>query len=151
MVLLLLLLLVLCRAAFTPNNRTLEVRPGRISRSLELHYDYNVKGMIRLWNDKIRLLNFASRFIYSVHHFLACSFMVLDSYQLSHYFNEANSGIMLRLMRLLLARRVLRKCTGSEPRSINISNRLPSALGGTTYMCILVRAYATYRLVTQRR
>ena len=35
-----LLLLVLCRAAFTPHNRTPEVRPGRISKTLELDYDY---------------------------------------------------------------------------------------------------------------
>ena len=26
--------------------RTLEVRPGRINKKLELHYDYDVKGMI---------------------------------------------------------------------------------------------------------
>ena len=31
---------------FTPHNRTLEVRPGRISRKLELDYDYDVNGMI---------------------------------------------------------------------------------------------------------
>ena len=37
-------LLVLCRAAFTPHYRTLEVRPGRISKTLELYYDYDVKG-----------------------------------------------------------------------------------------------------------
>ena len=42
-----LLLLVLCRAAVTPHNRTLEVRPGRISKMLELDYDYDVKWMIR--------------------------------------------------------------------------------------------------------
>ena len=42
-----LLLLVLCRAAFTPHYRTLEVRPGRISKTLELDYDYDVKGLIR--------------------------------------------------------------------------------------------------------
>ncbi len=29
-----------------PHSRTLEVRPGRINKKLELHYDYNVKGMI---------------------------------------------------------------------------------------------------------
>ena len=28
-------------------NRTLEVRPGRISRKLELDYDYYVNGMIQ--------------------------------------------------------------------------------------------------------
>ena len=71
-------LLVLCRAAIT-HNLTLDVRPGRISRALELHYYYNVKGMMRLWDYKIRLLNFASRFIYSVLQMLACSFMVFDS------------------------------------------------------------------------
>ena len=26
--------------------RTLAVRPGRINKRLELHYDYNVKGMV---------------------------------------------------------------------------------------------------------
>ena len=30
----------------TPHSRTLEVRPGRINNKLELHYDYDVKGMI---------------------------------------------------------------------------------------------------------
>ena len=74
-------------------NRTLEVRPGRISKTLELDYDYDVKGMdvlrllcngqvghtstrwcchpvdnngnyVRLWDDIICLLNFASMFIY---------------------------------------------------------------------------------------
>ena len=30
----------------TPHSRTLEVRPGRITKKLELHYDYDVKGMI---------------------------------------------------------------------------------------------------------
>ena len=29
-----------------PHSRTLEVRPGRINKRLELHYDYDVKGMI---------------------------------------------------------------------------------------------------------
>ena len=29
--------------------------------------------------------------------------------------------------------------------ALTISNRLQSALGGNTYMCILLRAYATYR------
>ena len=29
-----------------PDSRTLEVRPGRINKKLELHYDYDVKGMI---------------------------------------------------------------------------------------------------------
>ena len=29
----------------TPHGRTLEVRPGRINKTLELHYDYDVKGM----------------------------------------------------------------------------------------------------------
>ena len=33
---------------FTPHNRTLEVRPGRISKKLKLGYD--VKGMILLLN-----------------------------------------------------------------------------------------------------
>ena len=28
------------------NSRTPEVRPGRINKKLELHYDYDVKGMI---------------------------------------------------------------------------------------------------------
>ena len=28
----------------TPHSRTLEVRPGRINKKLELHYDYDVKG-----------------------------------------------------------------------------------------------------------
>ena len=37
--------------------------------------------------------------------------------------------------------------TGSEPRSINMSNRLPSALGGATYIMHSARAYATYRRV----
>ena len=73
-----LVLLVLCRVAFT-HNRTLEVRPGRISKTLELHYDYDVKRMMILWDDNIRLLNFASRFIYSVLQMLACSFMVFNS------------------------------------------------------------------------
>ena len=36
-------------------------------------------GMMRLWDDVIRLLSFASRFIYSVLQMLACSFMVFDS------------------------------------------------------------------------
>ena len=31
---------------FTPHNHTLEVRPGRISKKLELDYDYNVKGIM---------------------------------------------------------------------------------------------------------
>ena len=31
----------------TPHSRTLEVRPGRINKKLELHYDYDVKGMIQ--------------------------------------------------------------------------------------------------------
>ena len=73
-----LVLLVLCRASFT-HNRTLEVRPGRISKTLELHYDYDVKRMVILWDDNIRLLNFASRLIYSVLQMLACSFMVFNS------------------------------------------------------------------------
>ena len=30
----------------TPHSRTLEVRPGRIYKKLELHYDYDVKEMI---------------------------------------------------------------------------------------------------------
>ena len=81
-------LLVLCRAAIT-HNRTLEVRPGRISKTLELHYDYDVKGVMRLWDDNIHLLNFASMFIYSVLQMLACFFVVFDSSQLSQYFNEA--------------------------------------------------------------
>ena len=34
-----------CRAAFNVN-RTLDVRPGRINKKLELHCDYDVKGMI---------------------------------------------------------------------------------------------------------
>ena len=29
-----------------PHSRTLEVRPGRINKKLELNYDYDVKGMI---------------------------------------------------------------------------------------------------------
>ena len=29
----------------TPHNRTLEVRPGRINKKLELNYDYDVKEM----------------------------------------------------------------------------------------------------------
>ena len=44
---LLLLLLVLCSAAFTLHNRALEVRPGRISKTLELDYDYDMKGVIQ--------------------------------------------------------------------------------------------------------
>ena len=32
--------------SLTPHSRTLEVRPGRINKKLELHYDYDVKGMI---------------------------------------------------------------------------------------------------------
>ena len=68
----------MCRAAFT-HNHTLEIRPGRISRSLELHYAYDVKGIMILWDDNIRLVNFASRFIYSVLQMLSCSFMVFDS------------------------------------------------------------------------
>ena len=35
--------------------------------------------MMRLWDEDILLLNFASRFIYSVLIMLACSFMVFDS------------------------------------------------------------------------
>ena len=31
---------------FTPHNRPLEVRPGRINKKFELNYDYDVKGMI---------------------------------------------------------------------------------------------------------
>ena len=57
----------------------LEVRPGRISKTLELDNDYDVKGMMRLCDDNIRLLNSASRFIYSVLQILACSFMLFDS------------------------------------------------------------------------
>ena len=57
----------------------LDVSPGRISKALELYYGYDVKGMMRLSDDKIRLLNFASRFIFSVFQRLACSFMVFDS------------------------------------------------------------------------
>ena len=30
----------------TTHSRTLEVRPGRMNKKLELHYDYDVKGMI---------------------------------------------------------------------------------------------------------
>ena len=30
-----------------PHNRTLEVRPGRIIKTLELDYDYDVKRMVR--------------------------------------------------------------------------------------------------------
>ena len=30
----------------TPHSHTLEVRPGRIYKKIELHYDYDVKGMI---------------------------------------------------------------------------------------------------------
>ena len=56
----LLVFLVLSRAVFT-HNRTLDVRQGRISKALELHYDYNLKGVMGLWDDKIRLLNFALR------------------------------------------------------------------------------------------
>ena len=29
-----------------PHSRTLEVRPGRINKKLDLRYDYDVKGMI---------------------------------------------------------------------------------------------------------
>ena len=29
-----------------PHSRTLEVRPVRINKNLELHYDYDVKGMM---------------------------------------------------------------------------------------------------------
>ena len=36
-----------------------------------------VKGIMRLWDDNIRLLNFSSRFIYSVLQMLACSFWYL--------------------------------------------------------------------------
>ena len=61
------------------HNRTLDVRPGRISKTLELHYDYDVNGIMRLWDDNIRLLIFASRFIYSVLQMLACSFMIFES------------------------------------------------------------------------
>ena len=46
MIVFLLLLLDLCRAGFTPHNRTLEVRPGRIGKTLELYYDYDAKGMM---------------------------------------------------------------------------------------------------------
>ena len=28
----------------TPRSRTLEVRPGRINKKLEIHYDYGVNG-----------------------------------------------------------------------------------------------------------
>ena len=28
----------------TPHSRTLGVRPGRINKKLEIHYDYDVKG-----------------------------------------------------------------------------------------------------------
>ena len=66
------------QGSFT-HNRTLDVRPGIFSNALELHYDYNVKRMMRLWDDKIRLLYFASRSIYSVLQMLGCSFMVFDS------------------------------------------------------------------------
>ena len=41
-----LLLLVDSGQRLTPHSRTLEVRPGRINKKLELHYDYDVKGMI---------------------------------------------------------------------------------------------------------
>ena len=30
----------------TPHSRTLDVRPGRITKKLELHCDYDVNGMI---------------------------------------------------------------------------------------------------------
>ena len=33
----------------TPHSCTLEVRPGRINKKLELHYDYDVKGMILIY------------------------------------------------------------------------------------------------------
>ena len=39
-------LLLLTVQRLTPHSRTLEVRPGRINKKLELHYDYDVKGMI---------------------------------------------------------------------------------------------------------
>ena len=42
----LLLLTVQGSVRLTPHSRTLEVRPGRINKKLELHYDYDVKGMI---------------------------------------------------------------------------------------------------------
>ena len=45
------------------------------------------------------------------------------------------------------------KCsTGSVPRAINNvrPNHFKSALGGATYMCNLLRAYATYRPGAQR-
>ena len=45
------LLLVLCRAVFTLHDCTLEVRPGGISKTLELDYDYDVKGMILNYYD----------------------------------------------------------------------------------------------------
>ena len=34
------------RQRFTPQKRTMKFRPGRISKTLELNYDYDVKGMI---------------------------------------------------------------------------------------------------------
>ena len=62
-----------------PHNHTREVRPGRIIKTLELDYGYDVNRMVRVWDDIICLLNFASMFIYSVLQMLACSFMVFDS------------------------------------------------------------------------
>ena len=50
----------------------------------------NNGNYVRLWDELICLLNFESRFIYSVLQMLACSFMVFGSKQLSQYFNEAN-------------------------------------------------------------
>ena len=58
---------------------TLLVRPGRIIKTLELDYDYEVKGMMTLLYDIIRYLIFASTLIYSVIQMLACSVMVFDS------------------------------------------------------------------------
>ena len=38
---------------FTPHIRTLEVRPGRVSKKLGIVYDHNVKGMILNYYDMI--------------------------------------------------------------------------------------------------
>ena len=99
---------------------------------------------MRLWDDNIRLLIFALRFIYSVLQMLACFFMVFDSQQFSQLFNEA------------IAHNPLRGATKTTPNATkNVTGRkigvnlLPSlsifrsALGGVTYVHYS-RAYVTY-------
>ena len=107
----------MCRASFTPHNRTLEVRQGRISKTLELDYDYGVKGDDVKGMAVLRLVcnghvgHTSNRWCFHPVDNNGNYLRLWDHIiclQLSQYFNEASSGILQRRMRLLLARRILR-------------------------------------------